>query len=355
MMCKLKYSTRPLTSMLLVFLAMPFCALAAVPDFNDAATVRGLLSGAIDVDDIQEREKDGVILIYFGDSQKPYTGWIKKMYADGQLKFLFHSKNGLLHGPWSEWREKPHNRNQSQTWKLDKAVLGQYVAGKKEGLWRFGGHGGSEGYYRGGEKEGQWEEGEDRGFYKSGKREGRWEEGRSKGLYESGKKQGLWTLPLGPGTYTHKTEEIFYKDGVKNGIENYSGEEYVYRNGKVVLERSYLAGAYHDGLTGRFLEARPGDFKRIPAVFRGNWLTEPHKHNYLNITSGGVGSHESFFSPLKIEILDQGRAIHMIGLTGAEGDTFKGEIRLRISPDGKKLTDGIITYIRGNTGGGRGG
>lgn len=346
-MLKPKFLTRPLTSILLVFLITPFCALVAAPDFNDSGTLNKILRGALAVEELQEREKNGVILIYAGDSQQPYTGWIKTMYADSQLHSLFHCEDGLLDGTWSQWHDlMPGDlKKRSQTWKLDKAALGQYRSGNKEGLWT------------------EWQS-----YFNFERRKRKTSEGR----YQGGKKQGAWLIfPYAGG----EPEEVLYKGGVVNDCRQRKGkkhgifyegnevgddfritEEYVYKEGKRLSER-YLIFDYGDhGMTyKKSLEARPGDFKRIPAAFHGQWLEPTARHGFISISATSVRGYESDLQPLKIKIMDDGRVIHLIGLGSGEGYSYEDESHLRISPDGKKLNNGHNTYIRANIGGGRGG
>jgi len=44
-------------------------------------------------------------LLYAPNEQKPYTGWIKEMYNNGQVKELVHYRDGKKDGLLTTWHD----------------------------------------------------------------------------------------------------------------------------------------------------------------------------------------------------------------------------------------------------------
>ena len=82
------------------------------PNLDDAETIDKILAEAIDADKIQERGEEGEKLYYAPNEQEPYTGWVKEMYNNGQVKILFHVKDGKKMG-LRLWHENGQKREET--------------------------------------------------------------------------------------------------------------------------------------------------------------------------------------------------------------------------------------------------
>ena len=83
-------------------------------DFDDPATLDKIIAEAIDEEELEWKGKYGEELLYAPNQQMPYSGWVKEMYANGQIEGLFHYKDGNLHGLstwWYESGQKEWERN----------------------------------------------------------------------------------------------------------------------------------------------------------------------------------------------------------------------------------------------------
>ena len=93
------------------------------PNLDDLKTPNKILGGALTLEDVQHRETRGGELVYAPNSQIPYTGWVKSMWDNGQVRQLAHYKDGKLGGVVTVW----HKNGQ-------KKVEGHFKDGKGEGL-----------------------------------------------------------------------------------------------------------------------------------------------------------------------------------------------------------------------------
>ena len=75
------------------------------PDFDDPKTRDKIVGAALASEKLQERGPDGEELSYAPNSQIPYTGWVKKLYSNGQVESLAHYKDGEKDGLRTTWRE----------------------------------------------------------------------------------------------------------------------------------------------------------------------------------------------------------------------------------------------------------
>jgi antitoxin component YwqK of YwqJK toxin-antitoxin module len=103
------------------------------PDLDDKETLDGIIASAIDVKKLQERGQKGEELNYAPNEQTPYTGWVKEMYDNGQIKMLAQVKDGKLEGSETWW-----HRNGQKRWETT------YKDGEKHGL--------ATGWYENGQK-----------------------------------------------------------------------------------------------------------------------------------------------------------------------------------------------------------
>ena len=96
------------------------------PNLDDAKTLDKILAEAIDDDKIQERGQTwSEIFLYAPNEQEPYTGWIKKMYDNGQVQILFHTKNGKKDGLTTQWYESGQ-KELERTFKDGKLISSEF-------------------------------------------------------------------------------------------------------------------------------------------------------------------------------------------------------------------------------------
>ena len=93
------------------------------PDLDDPETLDKIIAEAIDSDNLQKRVKEGEELLYAPNEQKPYTGWVKRMWDNGQVMHLYSYKDGKRDGLETEWYE-----NGRKKWE------GNFRDGKENGL-----------------------------------------------------------------------------------------------------------------------------------------------------------------------------------------------------------------------------
>jgi hypothetical protein len=72
-------------------------------DLDDPATLDKVIAEAIDKEELQKRGKGSDVIIYAPNQQTPYTGWVKEMRDNGQIKALAQLKDGKLNGLWTSW------------------------------------------------------------------------------------------------------------------------------------------------------------------------------------------------------------------------------------------------------------
>jgi len=82
-------------------------------DLDDNETRNRIIAEAIDDDKLQKRGKKGEELWYAQNQQTPYTGWVKAIYDNGQIKGLGQSKAGKMWTAvgWKPNGEKCHHTN----------------------------------------------------------------------------------------------------------------------------------------------------------------------------------------------------------------------------------------------------
>jgi len=115
---------------------------------DDPKILNKIIEEALEGDKFQYRGPKGEELKYALNSREPYTGWMKVMYDDGQIKALYHNKDGKLGGHVTRYHE--NGQKQSET---------RYKDGKTEGLFTLYHENGqklSEGHYKDGKKDGPW-------------------------------------------------------------------------------------------------------------------------------------------------------------------------------------------------------
>ena len=83
------------------------------------------LDDAETLDKIQQQGEEGEKLRYAPNEQKPYTGWIKEMYNNGQVQILFHTKNGKKGGLTTQWYESGQ-KELERTFKDGKLISSEF-------------------------------------------------------------------------------------------------------------------------------------------------------------------------------------------------------------------------------------
>lgn len=123
------------------------------PDLNNPDNLNMILEKAIVKEKLQKRGKVDEQLAYVPNDQKPYTGWVKEMYENGQVKVLWQYKNGIVDGLHVTWYENGQKDRESN-----------YKEGKKNGLrtmWYENGQKKQEANWKAGNKHGsdtEWNE-----------------------------------------------------------------------------------------------------------------------------------------------------------------------------------------------------
>lgn len=74
-------------------------------NLDETETLEQILTLAVDMAKVQIRNREGQNLAFLPNKQKPFTGWIKNMYANGQVKTLFKMKEGRPSGTETHWYE----------------------------------------------------------------------------------------------------------------------------------------------------------------------------------------------------------------------------------------------------------
>ena len=142
----------------ILFTVLVFLGGCGEPNLDDAETLGKILAEAIDGSKLLKRGEEGERLFYAPNEQSPYTGWIKEMYNNGQVKGLCHFKDGKQDGLFTQWFENGQ-----------KQAVKNYKDGKRDGVWTF--------WYKNGQKLEELN-------YKDGK-----QDGLKTGWYENGQKE----------------------------------------------------------------------------------------------------------------------------------------------------------------------
>ena len=96
---------KKLLAAMFVALLMVGCETAKVGriDLDDKKTFDKIVAEAIGEEKIQWRGKEGETLVYTSNQKTPYSGWMKCMDNDGQIRWLFQCKDGKYDGPATWW------------------------------------------------------------------------------------------------------------------------------------------------------------------------------------------------------------------------------------------------------------
>ena len=166
------------------------------PDVDDPETLDEIIAEAIDEDNLQHRGKEGEKLFYAPNEQTPYTGWIKEIHSNGQVRMLLQIKDGKPNGLQTAWYENGQKKEE-----------GNWKDVKVDGLWTV--------WYENGQKKfkGNWKDGKLDGLVTVWHENGQKEEERN---YKDGEPDGLLTAWYENG---QKWLEENYKDGKKFSAE----------------------------------------------------------------------------------------------------------------------------------------
>jgi formylglycine-generating enzyme len=113
-------------------------------DLSDPETLDEILADAIEETVLQVRGKRGEELAYAPNVQTPYTGWVKEMWGNGQVKNLKQLKDGKNHGLFTACYDNGQKMEEVS-----------YKNGKRDGLgisWSRDGQKEKEANYRDGEE-----------------------------------------------------------------------------------------------------------------------------------------------------------------------------------------------------------
>lgn len=72
-------------------------------DLENAKTLQKVIFAAIEYDKLENRGLKKEKLYHRIGDDKPFTGWVKEMYSNGQIKGLVQLKDGKPNGAWIEW------------------------------------------------------------------------------------------------------------------------------------------------------------------------------------------------------------------------------------------------------------
>ena len=176
------------------------------PDLSNTASPKDPIKSAVESAKLEDRNG----YKYLPNTEKPYSGWAKETYDNGQVKSLTQFKEGnvVLATSWHE-----NGGKQSE---------GNYTSGKEDGLWTW--------WHENGQK--KWEVN-----CKNGKNDGLvtvWSENGQKKAeqnYKDDKRDGLYTVWYENG---QKKEEANFKDDKKDGLVTLWHE-----NGQKLSEGNY--------------------------------------------------------------------------------------------------------------------
>ena len=104
-----------LSSLLLLLTTSATLCLAeeAKPNLDDPATLEKIVEKAIDGDMLEKRTVDGHRLSFARNSETPYSGWVKLLHGNAQVRWLGKYKDGKAIGLITVWYE--HLQKQRET------------------------------------------------------------------------------------------------------------------------------------------------------------------------------------------------------------------------------------------------
>ncbi len=120
------------------------------PDLEDPEVFDEIASGAINLSTLEAKRVKGLLVLCIPNTEKPYSGWVKENYDNGQLKSLGYLRKGAKYGLWTSWHENGRKLKEVRYRKdmMDGAFASWHPNGQRR----------SSGNVRGGEMDGPWEE-----------------------------------------------------------------------------------------------------------------------------------------------------------------------------------------------------
>jgi antitoxin component YwqK of YwqJK toxin-antitoxin module len=125
-------------------------------DPNDTEDLQRMLSEAVDEETIQRRGDDNIV--YQKNSQTPFSGWLKDMHPNGQVRGAYSFRDGKYDGFSLQWYENGQ-----------KEIEATRKAGKLEGkrtIWHKNGQKALEATFKNGKADGLFTQ-----WYENGKKE----------------------------------------------------------------------------------------------------------------------------------------------------------------------------------------
>ena len=120
------------------------------PDLEDPEVFDEIASGAINLSTLEAKRVKGLLVLCIPDTEKPYSGWVKENYDNGQLNSLGYLRKGAKYGLWTSWHE---NGRKLKEVRYKKDMMDGAFAS-----WHPNGQRRSSGNVRNGEMDGPWEE-----------------------------------------------------------------------------------------------------------------------------------------------------------------------------------------------------
>jgi antitoxin component YwqK of YwqJK toxin-antitoxin module len=136
----------------LQYVLLSYCLLFSgctkkVNQLSDTAA-KQILKDAVHIDDAVELSMTAVEVssvsiedgrIYWGNSDRTYTGWIKNRYKSGTIQNLYQLKDGIPNGIWTTWRENGKKEYEAtyKNDKLDGLTMAWHENGQKKSEENF--------------------------------------------------------------------------------------------------------------------------------------------------------------------------------------------------------------------------
>ena len=120
------------------------------PDLEDPDVFEEIASQAIDRGTLEAKRVKGLLVLCIPDTEKPFSGWVKENYDNGQLKRLGYLNDGAKDGLWTSWHENGRKQMEIRYKKdvMHGTMSTWYANGQKKGV----------GQIKDGEMDGRWEE-----------------------------------------------------------------------------------------------------------------------------------------------------------------------------------------------------
>ncbi|MEC8243480.1 MAG: toxin-antitoxin system YwqK family antitoxin [Verrucomicrobiota bacterium] len=244
------------------------------PDLTDTAPKKDRMKDAVEWSKLQNRNGD----TYIPNTDKPYSGWAKQIYDNGQVKVLAEFTDGTA-TRLKQWQE-----NGIPRWDIGYSKGRISLSDVPLEDWRDSNsslqHGLMTSWRENGQKEKEVN-------YKDGKQHGLetfwYENGQKKteGNYKDDKLDGLETSWRENG---QKEKEVNYKDGKQHGLETFW-----YENGQKEIEQNYKDGKQHGLVTFWYKNGQKSGedvFKEDKLLSSITWKPNGEKCPLTNVKNG---------------------------------------------------------------------